>query len=370
MRVIILKTNLKDALSCAERVVGESSNLPVLKNVLLKAADGSLTVVATNLELGVQRRAIAKVLEPGSITIPFTTFYSIITDADSERIHLETSEHTLSVKTDNYQAKIQGLPESEFPIIPKLGELRASLEISTHTLREALSVVVIAAHVSEIRPEISGILFDFQMSALKLVATDSFRLAEKTLHTSEFKATAEAGCRAIVPLKTVQEVTRIFARDQQVSVSFDANQVFFKTEDTELISRLIDGHYPDYEQIIPKKAITEVTLEREHLMSAVRLVGNFAGRANDITLRLKDGTALEAYSSNQHLGENTYLVPAKVNGGAFSDVSFNWRYLSDGLKAIAAKTIILGVSGDAKPAVVRSSEDTSYFYLLMPIKAA
>ncbi len=370
MKIIILKDNLRSSLLIIEKAVTENSNLPILKNFLLKTLDTKLKISATNLEIGINKFINAKINESGSLTIPFATLNNIISNIDSERINLESDKNNLIIKTDNYQARIQGINEEEFPLIPKIENQENNIEINSTILKSSILEIINAAHFSEIRPEISGILFDFQISVLKIVATDSFRLAEKTLYDNQFKTKINKGFKLIIPLKTIQEVIRIFPDNQEINICIDPNQVLFKSEDQELISRLIDGQYPDYEQIIPKNIETELILNREKFFNAVKLVSSFSGRINDIKMRLKDGNkALEIYSANEYLGENSYLIPTKTKGTEFKEITFNWRYLLDGLKVIKSENIFLGVNGDAKPALIKAFGETNYFYIIMPIKA-
>jgi len=351
-----------------EKAVSENNNLPILKNVLLKTDNNQIRISTTNLDLAISKSILGKIIEEGGITVPFSTLYSIVNNSDSERISLEQDNNTLILKTDNYEAKIQGLNEEEFPIIPKIENSKNYLEIEPAILKNSILKVLSAAQISEIRPEISGILLDFQLTILKLAATDSFRLAEKTLASNQFGANFNRGFKIIIPLKTTQEILRVFKENQSISIFVDSNQILLKTNDLELISRLIDGVYPDYEQIIPKDIETEIQVEREPLINAVKLVSSFSGKNNDIKLKVKDKKILEIYSASQYLGENHYLVPAKVNGPDFKEVAFNWRYLMDGLKALDSEKIIFGLNGENKPAILKSPEDVSYFYILMPIK--
>lgn len=369
MNLVVLKTNLRDGLSAMEKTVSETTNLPILKNILLKTANNRIQLIATNLELAVTKSINGKIIEDGVITVPFSTLFPIVQNLNSERINLDTKQNTLLVKTDNYEAVIQGLPEDEFPIIPKIENTSAFLKLEGEVLKNNLSQVINAAQYSEIRPELGGILLDFQITNFKLVATDSFRLAEKTVNESQFTATFQRGFKIIIPLKTANELLRIIPKGTLL-IAIDPNQIIFRGEDLEMISRLIDGQYPDYEQIIPKDSLTDVVIEREQLWNAVKLVSTFSGKANDIHLSVKDGKKnLEVHSSNQYIGENRYLVPAKIKGEAFS-VSFNWRYLMDGLKNFSGTAELnLSINGSVKPAMLRSSADPSYFYLLMPIRA-
>ena len=369
MKLIVLRDNLKNGLSAVEKAVTESTALPILKNVLLKTFNNRIKIEATNLELGVSRFISGKIIEEGSVTIPFSVFFGIINSSNAERINLETENNNLIVKADNYEAKIQGISPEEFPIIPKINNLDYYLELEGEIFKKALLKTVPCVQLSEIRPEIGGVLFDFQLTVLKLAATDTFRLAEKSIYNNQFKTNFIRGFKAIVPVKTIQEIIRIFPDDQKITIHMDSNQVFLKNDDTELISRLIDGEYPDYEQIIPKEFESEITLSNAHFVNALKLVSNFSGRINDVKIRLKNGKKnLEVYSASQYLGENNYLIPIKAKGQDFEEVKFNWRYLLDGLKIAGSENIFFGVNGDSKPAIMKSPEDASCFYVLMPIK--
>lgn len=367
MKLVVLKNNLKDGLNAVERTASENSNLPILKNVLIKTFNNKIQLSATNLELAVTRFVSGKIIEEGSITVPLSTILSITNNANSERINIEVDNNTLIFKTDNYEAVIQGLPEEEFPIIPKVENTKNYIQLDSELFKEGFSKVINAAQFSEIRPEISGILLDFQMTNFKLAATDSFRLSEKTIHDNNFKTTFQRGFKIIIPLKTAQELLRII-NGGQLNIFIDPNQILFKTEELEIISRLIDGNYPDYEQIVPKSLETEVVVNRDHLLSAIKLVSTFSGKVNDIKIKFDEGKkSLEVYSANQYLGENKYLVPAKIKGKVFEN-SFNWRYLLDGLRSFNNSDIVFGVNGDIRPSILKNPTDNSYFYIVMPIK--
>lgn len=353
----------------AERGISENTNLPILKNVLIKTFNNKIRISSTNLEVGINKLISGKIIEEGGLTIPFQTFYNLVNNINSEKINLETKNNNIIFKTDNYEAKIQGLHEDDYPIIPRLEREDKYLEFDAELLKLALGQVITSAQISEIRPEISGVLFDYQVTIMKLVATDSFRLAEKTIYNSQYRSNIEKGFKVIIPLKSVQEVLRIFSNDQLIKISLDENQILFKNNDVELISRLIEGIYPDYEQIIPKSFESELGVEKEHFVNALKLVSNFSGKVNDIRLKVQENQkVLEVYSSNQFLGENNYLIPSKVTGASFSDVSFNWRYLLDGLKVVNSNNLQFSLNGNNKPSLLKSAEDNSYFYILMPIK--
>jgi len=372
MKIIILKNHLKSGLEIISKIGSESSSitLPILKSFLIETIDNKIKLSMTNLEIAITCYIPGKIIECGSLVIPFNIFNSIITNLQTERINLDSKDNYLIIKTDNYQAKIHGNTKEEFPIIPQINS-QAFLEFPTAVLKKTLSSVISAAQISEVKPELSGILFDFQVNSLKLAATDSFRLAEKNIINTQFKSNIEQGFKVIIPLKTIQEVNRIFKEeDDQISVYFEPNQVLFKTENSEIISRLISGDFPEYQTIIPQSSETEIVLNKEQLINAIKLTSSFTDRLNEVKISVKESAKnIEVFSFNQILGENQYLIPAKIKGTPL-EIVFNWRFLLDGVKVLDSENIFLGLNGDNKPVLIKSPGDISYFYILMPIKSS
>ncbi len=373
MKILILKSHLKEGLDSLNKIGGESSliTLPILKNFLIEIIDNKVKLSMTNLEIAITSYIPAKVIEKGELTIPFGIFNSIINNIQSERIDLEIKNNNLLVKTDNYEAKIQGIKKEEFPIIPKINDKNFLLEISNSFFKKSLISVASASQFSQIRPELNGVLFNYQVGQLKLVATDSFRLTEKTINNNQFKCKLEKDFKTIIPLKTIQEVVRIFKdEDKQISIYFDSNQVLFKTESLEIISRLINRDFPDYQAIIPDSSEIEAVADKEQLINAFKLVGSFSDKLNEVKIIIKEKAKnIEVYSSNQVLGENQYLIPAKIKGKSL-EIVFNWRFLMDGIKNLDSENIYMGFNGDNKPVVIKNPKDISYFYILMPIKSS
>lgn len=369
MKLIILKENLRKGILIVERAVAEHNNLPILKHILITTIGKQIKLSTTNLELGITTIIPGKVNEEGGITIPFSFFSSIISNSESERIQFIAEGGSLHIITDHYKATIQGTSPDEFPIIPTIQQTEHFLDINAGLLKKSLGDILPAAHLSEIRPELSGILFDFQISHIKLVATDSFRLAEKTIFSPQFTTSFPKGFRVIIPLKTAHELARIFSDQATIRMHADPNQIAFSSEDTKLISRVIDGQYPDYEQIVPKKNELELILDRKHFKYALKLVGGFSGKLHEVKFRPHEKEqAIEVYSANQYVGENRYTVPVRTRVEKMPELTFNARYLNDGLESIISEQFIFGINGDARPAFIKAPEDTSFFYLVMPIK--
>ncbi len=367
MKLILLKTNLVEGLTAVERAVNESSNLPILKNILLKAEGGKITLIATNLELAVEYSIPGKVLEGGIIAAPFSLLNSIIRNLAAERISIEEEGRKVSIITDNYEATLQGQDPKEFPIIPSIHDETSRLTLATSSFREALGSVIVAAQYSDIRPEISGVYLEYSGGEMILAATDGFRLSERKVDPGSVKSDSEK-ISAILPLKTATELLKMFKEQHEITVFVESNQALLSAPNERVISRLIDGSFPDYRAVIPKNPPHEAVVERQELINAVRLASSFSGRANDITLKTGDNKKfLEVYATDSALGESSYKVPAKLTGEKFS-VVFNWRYLLDGLKIFSGADIVLGIHSSERPALLHNPKEPHLIYVVMPIK--
>ena len=370
MKIIVIKTNLKSGLGIIERAVGENTNLPILKNILIAAVQNKIRLVATNLEIAITAHISGKVTEDGSITLPAALFLNIVNNLQSERLNLETQGNILAIVTDNYSATLQGAPPEEFPIIPAVQNTKEHLEIKGALLKETLTQTLISTQLSAIRTELNTILIDFNLDALKWAGTDSFRLSEKTINKNQLTSTASDGFKALLPLKTAQELLRIIRDEETITICRDQSQILFTTPSFELISRLASGNFPNYQAIVPQKFDTEVIVSRAELMHAVKLVGVMSDATHEVKIKLSpQKKTIELHSLNQSLGENTYTLPAKIKGNAF-EIGFNWRYLADGLRALPGEEMFLGLNENNKPGLLKSINDASYFYVLMPILKA
>jgi len=369
MKLIILRNNLKNALSVVEKAIIENGNLPILKNILL-FAEKKLIISATNLEIGISHITAAKISEPGKITIPFSALNTVITNTTNERITLQTEGETVVIKTDNYEAKIQSLPPDDFPIIPEIEDEEKKIEIKASELKNAFSLVVGAAGVSELKPELASVMMKYETGVIKLAATDGFRLAEKTLLNNVFSTNYLKGFQVLIPIKTAQEILRIFLDEEIISISVDDHQIVFSSPQTKFISRIIDGQYPDYEKIVPQQIFVDLLFDRKEFLAGIKLVSSFSGKTNDIRLKIGEGgKSIEMYAANQEVGENNYIIPAKKQKGeTIPQIVFNWRYLLDGVKPFSSEMVRLGLVSEAKPAVFRPATDDSVYYIVMPIQ--
>ncbi len=371
MKVIVLKNNLKEGVDSLGRLSPDgTSPLPILKNFLLQTQEGKLVLSSTNLEVAITRRVSGKVIDEGGITIPTAIMSSLLSNLGAEKVELQVDNTTLILKTDNYQAKIQGMKQEEFPLIPRIKNIQSQITLPANILLESILFVLNAVHVGAVKPELRGVLFDFESGLLRVAGTDSFRLTEKTMYASDLEVGEFVSSKILVPAKTLYEVVRVFKNSgKKITMEFDETQVIFRDENAEVVSHLVGGEFPDYRAIVPKEAKTEVALNKNDLIQALKLTGSFADRLNEVRVVVKEkAKTLEVVSLSQ-IGENNYMIPAKIKGEAVEAV-FNWRFLIDGLKDLVSDTVVIKLAGDSRPVTITGEDDASYLYLVMPIKAA
>jgi len=308
MKLIVLKTNLREGLNIVGKLNPETPTLPILKNFLLETVDNQIKISATNLELAITGYISGKIIENGGLTIPLNIFSAIVNNFQSERIELETEKDNLIIKTENYEAKLQGIKKDDFPLLPKIEENNKNfIEIQNSILKKALSLIINAAQTSNVRPVLNSILFDFQTSFIKLAATDGFRLAEQTINENHYKTNIEKNIKIVIPLKTIQELIRIIQNEENgnVQIYFNNSLIIFKNNKYEIISRLINEEFPNYEPIIPKTTNTEIVINKNQLINAMKLTGVFSDRLNEVKINIpQEMKNIEIYSSNSFVGEN------------------------------------------------------------------
>ena len=373
MQVICLQEKLKQALNTTERIIGRNLTLPILNNLLLSTDNNKLKISSTNLEIGINCWIIGKVKEKGSITVPARLISSLVDNLPNKKVELKTKAQQLELKCEKFKATLKGLIAEDFPIIPKIND-KPIIKINGNNLKNSFSQVVEMVSFSESRPEISGIYIKFDKNLIKLAATDSFRLAEKNI---EIKDNQQLKAQSIiVPQRTIQELIRILGekdlpageQEQEVEIILSSNQVLFNLEGTQIISRLIEGQYPDYQQIIPGNFQTQVIINRQELINNIKIASLFSGKINDIKITVNPKKSLiEISAKDVDIGENKSKIETKIEGKEM-EIVFNYQYLLDGLNNIFSDKVVLGLNTSANPIVIRPVGDTSYTYLVMPIK--
>jgi len=373
MRFISLQENLKRGLNIVGHITSKNINLPILNNILIKAEGGNIEFIGTNLEIGIVHQVRGKIESEGQITVDsklVTEYVNLL--SGGEKVKIEEKEKELKIDCGNYKTKIKGESAKEFPLIPVIPK-NNYYSCQVKELKKALNSVVFAVSNSENRLELTGILFSFSKDKLKLAATDSYRLAEKELKINSVDMEGEQ--KIIVPARTVQELLRVLSNfeggdlgeEQAVNFYLSENQILFTVDSVDLISRLINGHYPDYQQIIPTKSQTEVLVERAELIRAVKASALFSKTGiNDVTLLFsKNKIIVSAFSGAS--GESQAELEAEVTG-VDNEITINYRYLLDGLNNIEGERVRLNILNNLTPCILKPEKETGYLYIVMPIR--
>jgi len=374
MKLVILKENLKNIVKAVERIIGRNLSLPILNNFLLTASGNFLEITGTDLEIAIRAWALAKIEKEGKTVVPGHFFSQLINLLPKEKVNFTVQNKFLVIESGNYCSQIKTFDPEDFPLIPKI-ENTSPLKINNQPFISGLSQVVDFASAESIRPEISGVLLICQKDLIKLASTDSFRLAEKKLFFEEERDQNEE-ISLIIPQKTTRELINVFSEKKgKVNLYFSPNQILFELpmEETnhpqfQIISRLIEGKYPDYQNYIPTKYETQAVISRAEFIIKLKTAGLFSGKTNEVKLNIdpkKEG--LEISAQSQELGKNQSFLPGKIKGKK-KEISFNWKFLTDGLSQIKSQEIIFELAEQEGPAILKPLDDSSYFYIVMPLK--
>lgn len=374
MKLIILKEKLEKGLNIVSKISTKKLTLPILSTVLIEVEKNFLKLTSTNLETGVVYKTLAKVDRDGKICANLKFLSSVISSISEDTIELETDNLNLILKTKSMRMKIKGASVEEFPILPSLDNLE-KITLEKEIFIKNLQKLVNIPTPSLGRPEISGIYINFEKNKVKFVATDSFRLFEKNM---EIKKPVSKAYSLILPQSSVKEIISILEKDlKEINFYINPNQIFIEKimeeiEAPEILytSRLIEGEYPNYEEIIPKKYNTKVYLNKESFIEQVRAASFFSGRINEVRLEIKPKENTVFISSqNPDYGEYKGELKTKIEGEEIT-ISFNHRFLVDGLSLIDEKEIEFLLTDQEGPAILRPLQKEDYFYILMPIKTS
>jgi DNA polymerase-3 subunit beta len=370
MKVKILKESLLKGLDIVTRVSLKRVSLPILSTCLIETEKNFLKISATNLESGIIWWGLAKIEEEGKTCVEAKFFSNVISNLKEETLTLQTENYILKIEDKNVSLKIKGVNPEEFPIIPQKDSLE-KISLNSEKLCESLRKIIGIPSPSLGRPEISGILFSFERDILRLVATDSFRLAEKKIRLS---TPLSKSYSLILPQSAAKEIIGIFGKEEgEINIYLTPSQIFVESLARELphpkilfTSKLIEGEYPNYQEIIPKKFKTKVHLGREEFLSQIRTASLFSGKINEIKLNIKEGE-VEILSQNPDYGEFKSKIFSKTEGESIS-ISFNYKFLIEGISSFEEREFDFLFTDPEGPAILKPSED--YFYILMPIKAS
>ncbi len=354
---------IKSAISQVERITSKNLTLPILNSILIIASGKSLKFRSTNLSLGIEVEIPAKIEKDGILAVSGSVLNAVFSNiSQNENIFLENKDGNLLIKTKKSQIRLKSQSHEDFPTIPMV--TGSSFKIEAKKLTEGIKAVYYSSSVSDIKPEISSVFIYTKEEYLVFVSTDSFRLAEKKI---KIKGIEEI-TGILIPFKNIGEILKVFGEIQEeIKVCFNKNQISFSSENIYLTSRIIDGIFPDYRQIIPKIFSTEAVVLKQDLLNALKLSNIFSDKFNQVNLKIfPKEKILELSSSSNEVGENKTQLEAVINGENI-ELGFNYKYFLDCFQSINTDSVSIKLSGDTKPIVVSPVSDTSFTYLIMPM---
>jgi DNA polymerase-3 subunit beta len=374
MKVTVLQENLARGLSIVSRAVSPRSTLPVLSNILIATDEGRLRLSATNLELGITCSIQARLDEEGSTTVPARTFTDLVNTlpGDQVELSLDTRTQTLHVKSGTSNNDIKCIDAQEFPPLP-VAEMDGAIQLNVVDFKEMIQQVAFAASTDEARPVLMGVLVNVEKEKLTLAAADGFRLSVRKAILSN---PALHPLNVIIPARALNELARI-ATDGEESIYMvvpkNRGQVLFRVKDVEVVSQLIDGTFPDYQQIIPRSYKSRTLVSTMSLLKACKQAEIFAREGSNVArLDIKQSkgemqpSEVEISATSEETGKNETIVEATVDGGGVL-IAFNVKFLREALEVIKTPNVALETSAANAPGVVKPVGDENFIHVIMPM---
>jgi DNA polymerase-3 subunit beta len=361
---------LKDAIGLVERITGKHMTLPVLSCVLIEVDDNVATFKATNLDIGVEVSVPIKTTTKGAVAVPGQILSSFISQIqeDSQVVKVEVVSGNLHIQANKSKVVMKTLPIEDFPSIPRVGDAKNEVQeiaLPSNIFIKGLKSVWYSASVSSVKPELSSVYIYKEGDSIVFAATDSFRLAEKRVKAPLAMKINEI----LLPFKNIADVTRILeSMGEMLKVKMGKNLVSFEANGIYIVSRIIDGTFPDYKQIIPKGYVTEAITLKQDLLNALKISNIFSDKFNQVHMTIDPkGKIFDVQTKNSDVGENKTNIDAALTGDKM-EINFNYKYIIDCFQSIDADSVSLQLSGINKPMVIRPiSGDQTFLYLVMPM---
>jgi DNA polymerase III subunit beta len=373
MKVTVLQENLARGLSTVSRAVSPRSTLPVLANVLIATDEGRLRLSATNLEMGITCWIPARIDQEGSTTAPARTFGDLINTlpGDQVQLTLDAQTQTLHVQGGASNNDIKCIDAQEFPPLP-VPDMEGSIQLNVVDFKEMIHQVAFAASTDEARPVLMGVLMVVEKDKVTMAAADGFRLS---VRKAQLSSPAQHPLTAIIPARALSELARIASDGEEMIymvVPKGRGQVVFRVKDVELVSQLIDGAFPDYQQIIPRNYKSRTLVSTASLLKACKQAEIFAREGSNVArldIKASNGTAageVEISATSEETGKNETIVEATVDGGGVL-IAFNVKFLREVLEIIKSPNVALETSAANAPGVVRPVGDEDFLHVIMPM---
>lgn len=358
------KSKIEIVIQKAARLANKHLTLPVLSCVYLEALDGNTLVVkSTNLDIGIEIETKVKVIEKGNVAVPANILVGTLSSIKENDLVFETVDNNLKISSNQNSVVIKCMPNDDFPSIPKLTDSK-SIKINCPDLIFGFKSVWYSASSSNVKPELGSIFVYKGENGLVFVSTDSFRLAEKRINT---KITADFP-QTLIPYRNVIEIIKLFEDYKgEIEIIFDKNQASFVAQDVYVVSRLIDGSFPDYKQIIPKNYTATATVLKNDLLNSIKTSNIFSDTLNQVKLKVDvKNKILSVESKNNDIGEYKEAIKASTVGENI-ELNFNNKYIIDCMQSIPSDSLTLSFGGVGKPLAISGVTDKSFLYIVMPM---
>ncbi len=362
MKIKVNKEAIIDCLQKVQSVINPRNALPVLSNILFKAENGKLELTATDMSMTVRATLDAEVIEPGSTTLPAKRIFGVFRELSVSEAEMEVNEANIAfIHAGSAYFRIHGISEADYPSMPEMEDAKV-YSLDQSAFRNMLKLTSYAASTDANRPLLNGVLLSFKGGKLSVVATDSRRLA---LVEHEVEFPVDAGMDLIVPLKTVDELIRTLGDMGGMKILATPKQIAFEFDGVLIISKLVEGNYPNFRQVIPQATGERVAMEREALLTAVRRTSQLVSDSVSGVKLTFTQNRLEILAQAAEIGEGRETMDVKYNGPDIS-ISFNPAFVMDPLKTLTTDEVFLDLLDDTSPGVMRST--ISFVYVLMPIR--
>lgn len=366
MKVKVLQENLSKALSQASRFVNPHAQLPILGNILIEAQKTKLSILSTNLEMSLSTSIGAKVEKEGRVGVPARVIVELVANLPKGTVELFGEKEQLKVQGEGFSGTLAGMNTNDFPVIPQGFEKGEVLKLPKEELLDSLTKVLFAVSIDETRPILTGVLFIIGDNTLTLVASDGFRLSQKSIPTK-----IKSSAKVVLPKGALTELVKIASGTDSLSLQIrsTANQVVFGIgkEEAFLSSRIIEGDFPNFEKIIPKVTNTKITVGKEDLLRGVKIASVFAkDQGNIIKLKVEEGS-LEISAESASVGNQKTKLDAKVEGPSL-DISYNWRFIEELLNIVEGEDVEISLVDTNSPGIFKDPKDPNFLHLIMPVK--
>lgn len=370
MKISVLQENFNNALSHISRFISSKNQLPLLNNILLSTDNGRLKFSATNLELSINYWIGGKIEQEGSITIPPKEISEFISYLSPGKIDISLQENNLlSVSSEKINSSFTTIPATDYPEFPKINDEK-KIELDLSLFLESISQIAFSAAIEDIRPVLTSILCSFTKNSLTLVATDGFRLSLKEINLSKpINIDDDQTITFLIPAKSLLEITKLAKNNQKLVLgpTLDEHQIVFVLDEIEVISRLIEGDYPDYQKIIPENFSTKVFINREDFLQAVKIASVFAKEsANVVKLNIKSST-IELSANAPQIGQNKTIVDSKIEGESV-EIAFNYKFLVDFLNNCKSPEVTIQLNDSLSPVSFIDQSDPKFLHIIMPVR--